>query len=261
MTNLEKERIQNPLMEYYRHVYHYSKMWDGSKLLNEKRVIIYAEQGYGDIIQMMRYVPELKNRGCHVTLHAPVTLHPVLACLGVDLLDKTDHRLPEHDFHILSLSLPFLLNVKGSSRSYLTYEKKTDLGPGRKIGIAWEGSPEHPKNLDRCCHLKRFKPLTKLGNLFMLQDRVYLSELSRDVDFDLFGSEIKDFGDTAAMINAVDFVVTVDTAILHLAGALGKRTYALINKDDPDPRWKVNNWYDSVILVEGDWDEFFEILR
>jgi ADP-heptose:LPS heptosyltransferase len=96
--------------------------------------------------------------------------------------------------------------------------------------------------------------------LFMLQRGVVLSDLVQDVDFDLYGAEIKDFGDTAALINAMDCVVTVDTSILHLAGAMGKRTYGLLNHKDPDPRWKIANWYESVTLIEGDWSDAFMVL-
>lgn len=258
---MEKERISSPQMEYYRYVYYFSKRWNGKDSLFGKNVIIYCEQGYGDIIQMMRYIPKLKETGCNVILHAPVALHPVLGCLDVELFDKTDPRLPTHDYHILSLSLPFLLDtLEISPKPYLTYDNKAELEGVEKIGIAWEGSPAHPKNTDRCCPLKHFGLLLRPGTmLYMLQDKVYSPFFVEGVDFDVYSIPVKDFGDTASMINAVDFVVTVDTAVLHLAGAMGKRVYGLLH-NDPDPRWAVGKWYENVTLLQGDWANSFAIL-
>ncbi len=266
--SLEMERIKNPVMEFYRHVYSFSKRWNGTSSLDGKKVIVYCEQGYGDIIQFLRYIKPLKALGCEVFLHAPVPLHPLLNFVeGVDhFFDKQCSILPQHDFHILSLSLPFLLGMKEvPSEPYMFYPKIEDLKEHKgkvNIGIAWEGSPEHPKNFDRCCPLKHFGTLVEEDTkLFMLQQTIHLKELTQDVSFDLFGAYIGDFGDTAALINAVDFVVTVDTSILHLAGAMGKRTYGILS-NDPDPRWSVANWYDSVTLIQSDlWENVFNVIK
>jgi len=264
---LEQERIKNPMMEFYRHVYHYSKRWNGKESLAGKHVIVYCEQGYGDVIQFLRYLKPLKAEGCEVTVAAPEAIHPLLKGIeGVDnIFDKQCSVLPKHDLHILSLSLPFLLGLTEiPSEAYIKCDETADLeeyDKGVKIGIAWEGSPEHPKNLDRCCMLKSFQILLEEGvSLFMLQNKVYLPQLVEGVDFPLYSIPIKNFGDTASLINAVDFVVTVDTSILHLAGAMGKRTYGLLGTD-PDPRWKVGKWYDSVTLLEGEWDFMLYIIR
>lgn len=264
---MEKERINNPLMEFYRQVYRYSKRWDGKASLDGKRVIVYCEQGFGDIIQFLRYIKTLKGTGCYTILAIPCELHPLLSGVeGVDeFFDKNCSVLPKHDFHVLSLSLPFLLGAEEiSSQPYISYDVKADLGgysKGTKIGIAWEGSPDHPKNLDRCCPLKKFKTLIEDDTtLFMLQNKIHLTELVEDVDFDIFSIPIKDFGDTASLINAVDFVVTVDTSILHLAGAMGKRTYGIMGTE-LDPRWNVSNWYESVSLLTGEWDHLFHVIN
>lgn len=263
---METERINNPVMEFYRNVYRYSNRWDGKQSLTGKRVIVYFEQGFGDIIQFLRYVKPLKETGCYTILAIPQELHPLLSGVeGVDeFFDKNSSVLPKHDFHTLSLSLPFLLDIKEiSSKPYVKYDVKADLGDydrGTKIGIAWEGSPDHPKNLDRCCHLKEFKNLINDDTcLFMLQNKIHLQELVNDVDFDIYSIPIKDFGDTASLINAVDFVVTVDTSILHLAGAMGKRTYGIMGTE-LDPRWKIGNWYDSVTLLTGEWENSLRII-
>jgi len=266
--NIEQERINNPVMEYYRHVYSFSKKWNGKQSLENKKVIVYCEQGYGDIIQFLRYIKPLKSRGCEVCLHIPKELHPLMPYVqGVDtFLDKQNSILPQHDYHILSLSLPFLLDIKEiSSEPYIDYKNKINLEEKEgciNIGIAWEGSPEHSKNLDRCCPLKHFKILLKDNvNLFMLQDKIYMPQLVEDVDFDLYSININDFGDTASLINSMDFVVTVDTSILHLSGAMGKRTYAILG-EDPDPRWQIAHWYDSVTLLSsGSWEYLLNIIN
>jgi ADP-heptose:LPS heptosyltransferase len=265
---MEQERINNPVMEFYRHVYKYSKRWNGKESLLNKKIILYCEQGYGDIIQFLRYIKPLKETGCHVTLAIPTELHPILSGVeGVDgFFDKQCSVLPKHDFHILSLSLPFLLKqIDIPTEPYVTFDKKADLEEHvkkRKIGIAWEGSPDHPKNFDRCCPLRHFKALLKDNNtsLFMLQNKVYMPQLTEGVDFDIYGIPISDFGDTASLINAVDFVVTVDTSILHLAGAMGKHTFAVLGPEK-DPRWEVSTWYDSVTLLSGKWEDIFKSFK
>lgn len=262
-TPLEKIRITNPAMEFYRHVYRHSKKWDGVLSLSGKKVLIYCEQGYGDIIQFLRYIKPLKEQhGCEVTLHIPTSLHPLMPYLeGVDhFLDKQCSILPKHDFHILSLSLPFLLREEDvSCKAYLFCDKITDLEEKKddfNIGIAWEGSPQHPKNFDRCCPLKHFGKLLSPGvNLFMLQNKIHDEQFTEGVDFDIYGVPIENFEDTAALINAVDIVVTVDTSVLHLAGAMGKKTFAVLGAN-PDPRWDVKEWYESVVLMKNkSWEE------
>jgi hypothetical protein len=137
----ELSRIRSSLMEYYRHVYHFSKRWDGKASLQGKEVIIYCEQGFGDIIQFMRYAAPLKERGCRVLVHAPNELHPVLKYVnGIDeILDKKDPKIPPHDYHVLSLSLPEKLGISVIPTSpYVKFPRHADLGNEwkYKIGIA-----------------------------------------------------------------------------------------------------------------------------
>jgi len=237
-------------MEYYRHAYQNSVRWDGVGSIEGKTVLVYCEQGYGDIIQFLRYIPLLQKRGCEVILHCPEPIRRLVASQGwgVDLYDKLDSNLPEHDVHVLSMSLPFLLDqMKPSGDPYLHIALKEDLPPGKNIGICWESGPSNP---NRDCPLKYFGKLD--GNLIGLQKeirRIDLLEGCDDWDY-LFGLTINDFFDTAKGINAVDYVVSVDTAILHLAGAMGKKTYALLSPD-ADARWEYN-WYDSITLLKGD---------
>lgn len=244
-------------MEYYRHVYHFSKRWDGKASLQGKDVIVYCEQGYGDIIQFLRYVYPLKQLGCKVFVHAPKALHPLLPYVdGVDeVLDKENPKLPPHDYHILSLSLPEKLKLTTiPTAPYIRYPYSAEIdGHWKyKIGIAWEGAVQNAMNERRSCPLKHFGALlTPDTGLFMLQKEVISPQFSQDVNFDIFGMNIEHFGHVADLINAMDYVVTVDTAVLHLAGAMGKRTYGLLCPD-ADPRWGVAKWYDTVTLLKSD---------
>tara|TARA_Y100000034_G_scaffold35064_2_gene43038 strand:- start:23032 stop:23868 length:837 start_codon:yes stop_codon:yes gene_type:complete len=259
------DRLKDERMEYYHALYKNSPKWDGDVGLFGKRIIVYCEQGLGDIIQMFRYVENLKAHGRpYIILHCPKQLGVLLELHSwVDeIIDKDVVKLPEHDFHVLSLSLPHLLKKDSKTRDrYICFDERNldvdilDVYP--KIGIAWEGNKTWDGK-EKSLFLKFFKPLAKTGGqLFMLQkgiqNKTYIEGAE---DLDLSGTELNDFRDTARLINTMDVVVTVDTSILHLAGALDKRTYGLLNLEH-DPRWDVKNWYPSVKLlkVAGPWDE------
>lgn len=267
-------RLDDPRMEYYKHVYKDSEQWTPDKgSLEGKTVIVYGEQGYGDIIQFARYLPVLRERGCSVVYHCPETLHRLFGLGGIGgvqdigLLDKGIPDLPPHDYHILSLSLPFVLReLRTNNFPYLSVDEAADLGDEsseiKKIGICWEAGDNRS---NRNCPLKHFRmlecPYTKL---VMLQKEIRDPGLIYGCgDMDLYGHEINDFYDTATIINSLDMVVTVDTAMLHLAGALGKLTYGILNLEH-DPRWEIETWYPSVVLVklktENDWPAAFRTI-
>lgn len=267
---MNDERLNDPRMDYYKEVFKNSIRWhtDGFRPfydLKDKKVIVYGEQGFGDIIQFSRYISVLKERNCHIMFYVPKDLHRLFECLDVELLDKDNCDLPPHDFHVLSLDLPFMLEAlnKEFKFPYLTVNEtaKLDEVPSdvKRIGIVWEGSSNNSTNRD--CPLKYFKcldcPLTKL---YVLQKEIRNPTLLEDVNFDVFGYDFKDFYDTATVINAMDAVVTIDTAVLHLAGAMNKLTFALLSHTR-DPRWDIQSWYNSVVCIkqkrENDWDLAF----
>jgi hypothetical protein len=266
-------RLDSPLMGKYRELFSQSQQWNGSDSLVYKKIIIYCEQGLGDIIQFARYFKHLSDLGAYVILYAPLALHRLLGHLANELIDKeVCEKLPEHDYHVLSMSLPFLLGEHGTLLMSAPYIHVPDITKVEgyesklKIGIAWEGNPTHSNNLDRCCPLEHFAQLADIPNvqLFMLQDRIHNHKLLKNCEnLDLCGAELNDFWDTAALINAMDIVITVDTSVLHLAGAMGKQAYGLLSFRH-DPRWGVQNWYPSVKLITqsraGDWDSVFDEL-
>jgi GT2 family glycosyltransferase len=264
ITTDSVDRVYNQNMSYYRETYKNSPRWDGIESLNGKTVLVYGEQGLGDNIQFVRYINELKKKGCRVIVHCSMALHALfLGIDGVDeVLDKNHDELPPHHCHILSMSLPFLLNDPKTKFPYVKIKEKMDLGEGFKIGIAWEGSPLHSNNEQRSCHIKYFKPLLDLGaKLFMLQQQIHSPALVCDMD--LYGVQLNDFTDTAKLINSVDLVACVDTSVLHLAGAMNKKAIGLLSMPG-DYRWNVKEWYPSIKFIRqketGVWDSVFEEL-
>lgn len=244
-------RLNDPRMEFYKFVYQHSTHWmpnNGS--LDGKTIIVYGEQGFGDIIQFARYIPVLKSTGCKVIFACPKELHRLFACLEVELIDKENPELPPHDFHILSFSLPFILGqLRTSTFPYLSAEKEPieKLDNVKDIGICWESGSNSSKN----CPLHYFSTLAcPYIRFFSLQKQITVPDLLTGAeDLELFGSNFEDFYDTAKLINAMDMVITVDTSVLHLAGALNKLTYAILNSEH-DSRWDIENWYHSVVLIK-----------
>lgn len=245
------DRLSHPKMEYYRHVYENSERWNGSDSIEGKTIIVYCEQGFGDTIQFVRYVPLLKEKCKKVILHCPTQLHRLFEQFDVELLDKFDENIPEHDYHVCSMSLPFVLDQVEVDVPYISVSEKEDIKfEGTKIGIAWEGNPYHSNNEERNCPLKYFSALSGENvQLFMIQKAVFLPELLDGAEsMELMGVELEDFYDTAKLLNSLDFVVSVDTAVCHLAGAMGIPTFVMLSKDH-DPRWEVNKWYPNTTFI------------
>lgn len=249
-------RLRSSRYAWYRQAYRTPR----SSEFSGKVVCCYLEQGLGDNIQMMRYFPKLRESCDRLFLHAPEPLIPLLG--DYECIPKGELP-PEHDCHVLSMSLPFLFAADNSP--YIRGIEPTPL-PGfedsYKIGIAWEGSPDHAGNDLRCCPLSRFAPLFDIPNakVFMLQKEVVNPRLvSGAEDFELYSSEMNSLRDVASLMSSMDAIVSVDTAILHLAGAMGKlNSFGLISCPG-DQRWKVSRWYDSLTLVpqkvSGSWEE------
>lgn len=266
------------------------RLWDGSPL-NGRRLLVHVEQGYGDTLQFCRYIPLIRQRmgtgGTIIFLTEPES-HRLLSTLsGVDEI----HHLREQDLKIIYdvqvpvLSLPHRFGTSlatvPNTVPYLSVpeaaKRQTPLpsSPGTvvKAGIVWTGRPTHSDNLYRSI------PLDELATLFdidgvdfhSLQVGVGVSDfkryLHRENCFEYDGA-LKDFADTAAVISELDVVVTVDTAVCHLAGALGKDVWTMIPYGG-EWRWLRNRedtpWYPTMKLVRqrvlGDWGIVLERVR
>jgi tetratricopeptide (TPR) repeat protein len=242
--------------------------WRGEGDLAGKRILLHAEQGLGDTIQFVRYAPLIAARGARVVLQVQPALKPLLATLaGVESVLADGDKLPSIDLHCPLLSLPLafgttLASIPGQT-PYLSVDPTRaarwleKLGPTqkRRIGVVWSGNPIHKNDRNRSISLAALAPLFAIDADFVslqkeirTEDRLALANLP---NFRHFGDDLKDFSDTAALIAAVDLVIGVDTSVLHLAGALGKRTFALLPQN-PDWRWLLarndSPWYPSFRL-------------
>lgn len=253
--------------------------WDGSQDIAGKTLLVLAEQGMGDMIQCSRYIPYLIGLGAEVYLAVPEALHGILRHLNPALRLVQPLETPVTDFHIPIMSLPLACgeSLDAPAPPYLTAPSEEIgrwrrwLGPRRRprIGLCWAGGTRHKKNHARSLQLISLAPLFALDADFISlqkeipeQDKAALSSLS------LRQPVINHFEDTAALITLMDLVITVDTSVAHLAGAMGARTWLLLPLD-ADWRWMVMRddtpWYPSIRLlrqtVAGDWHGVLARLR
>jgi hypothetical protein len=253
--------------------------WMGEADLAGKRILLYAEQGLGDTIQFARYAPLVAARGARVVVQAQTALKSLLRTLdGIESVLDPEEKLPPIDLQCALMSLPLALDTRlgkiPAAMPYLRADKKRvaywrkKLGQkGKKrVGLVWSGNTAHKNDGNRSIPLAELAPLFAADvAFFSLQkemrddDRETATKLP---NFMHFGDTLQDFADTAALVEALDIVVAVDTSVLHLAGALGKRTLALL-AFNPDWRWLLERtdspWYPSIELVRqsarGDWSK------
>jgi len=221
--------------------------WDGSPL-NGRKLMIMCEQGLGDMIQYLRYIHCFSPD--EIVLHFPEETHilvdPKYTVCNVSTVP--------HDVWIPMCDLPKFVGL-GNGSAYLTklrhseLESNVYLGEGRNIGIVWKGSSKHANDKNRSMHFRDFFWLFKYGRVWSLQKDEKLPKYATDINI----VNLKSWADTYNVIKALDLVVTVDTSVAHLAGAMGKRVLVLIPEHGIDWRWGRDNeksiWYDSMTLV------------
>ena len=263
------ERFNNPKMGFYRHAYSGSRrILSGLPDLSDQHVIIYFEQGIGDTIFLLRYLDHIPAGKITVACTKP--LHSLIESQwNVETLNKLNPNLPEHDWHILSMDLPYLF-PQISNDPYITVEANEEVlqHPSPKLGVAWEGNPGHPDNLTRSCPLKCFRKAYRAAeSMFSLQPEIHLGELVEGcTDMTLLSEELTSFYDTARLVSSLDYIISVDTSVSHLAGAMGKPTYLMLAYEH-DPRWgegETTPWYPSMRIIRqkslGDWESAFQML-
>ncbi|OHX12743.1 tetratricopeptide repeat protein [Chromobacterium sphagni] len=247
-----------------------SPRWQGEPLAGRHLLLVF-EQGYGDAIQFFRYLPLLRQRGaarltlmCREPLLALFSAHdPAAECLPIL---RTSPDFPPHDCHVFSMSLPGLLRAEPLSLPcYLRADSslgeawRRRLPPdGRKIGLVWRGHLAHP--FDHCRSLPTpalFEPLCARSDAHWIsvQPDPVVEErewVKRHCALEL-GSALGDFASSAALLAQLDLLITVDTAMAHLAGALGVPCRLLLSSEHTDWRWgeegEVTPWYPSARLV------------
>jgi tetratricopeptide (TPR) repeat protein len=240
--------------------------WDGTPL-NGKSILVHAEQGLGDTIQFVRYLPMVRAQGGYVIFKCQPNLFRLLQSYnGFDEIIEqmpTSESTVQFDVHIPMLSLPGIfgttLDTIPANTPYITADPKletlwrTQIGHNEdfKIGIVWAGNAKHNDDRNRSCSLADFAPLANIPGLtfYSLQKgTVSVEAFNPPENMKLINleGELNDFADTAAVITNLDVVISVDTAVAHLAGAIGKTVWTLL-PFAPDWRWLQNRddspWY------------------
>lgn len=256
-------------------------LWNGESL-GGRRILFHAEQGLGDTIHFVRYASLVRQRGGRVILECQPGLARLLryAC-GVDEVIVAGDPLPPFDTHLPLLSLPRVLQTTldniPADVPYVNLPAKTSAdvsvllraGNGnRRIGIVWAGSESNPNDRNRSCPPTYFKTVAEQRGivLYSLQKgpRGLPHSDVPDLPVTDLSSLLVDFYDTAMVIRHLDLIITVDTAVAHLAGALGRPVWVLL-PFAPDWRWLLNRedspWYPSMRLFRqtspGDWASVF----
>jgi tetratricopeptide (TPR) repeat protein len=253
--------------------------WDGGDIAG-KTILLHPEQGFGDAIQFCRYVPLVAARGASVVLEVPRPLVRLLSGLPCRVV-PAGTPLPAFDLHCPLMSLPLAFGTRletvPAALPYLSadpaavarWQERLGATDLRRVGIVWSGNPKHKNDRNRSLPLDTVARIGRAGcELVSLQKDVRADDacvLAARPDIRSFAHDLSDFADTAALVAAMDLVVTVDTSIAHLAGALGKPVWILLPVA-PDWRWMLNRednpWYPTARLFRqatpGDWDEVIE---
>jgi Flp pilus assembly protein TadD len=253
--------------------------WDG-RPLEGRTLLLYAEQGFGDVLQLIRYLPQLTQLGRKIIFVCPVELHRILRTIaeGCQLLSP-DQPLPPFDFHCALSSLPRVLGTTLASVPTTVPYLRADADAVRSwrqrlpdhdqflnVGLAWAGNPAHTNDRNRSITLALFSPLKQISGVrfFSLQkgDAAAQARVSpAAIELVDWTDQINDFADTAALIENLDLIISVDTAVVHLAGAIGKPVWVML-PFVADWRWLLEHedspWYPTMRLFRqshiGDWN-------
>lgn len=259
--------------------------WQGESLAG-RTIFLHAEQGFGDNLLFLRFVPEVARQAKTVLLLVTEGLEPLVA----GSLPANCRLLPQHsvlppiDFHCPLMSVPMVLGTTldtiPSQVPYLRSRPETRaawearLGPkrGLRVGVVWSGNPKFPGDGKRSMALERFRAIDTPGVQFVCLQKV-LRPADRDAlaawpALSFHGDEIRDFGDTAALADLMDLVVSTDTSVVHLCGALARPMWVLLG-EPPDWRWLLGRedspWYPTARLfrqpASGDWDTVLRRVR
>jgi tetratricopeptide (TPR) repeat protein len=260
--------------------------WRGETSLAGKSILLYAEQGLGDTLQFIRYAPLVAERGATVYLEVQPSVKDLLSPFPhVKATYGKGDALPDFDVCCPLLSLPFVFGTQLKSiPAYASYLRapaesverwRTVLAPVKppRVGVVWAGNPFHKNDRHRSIPLEQFQaifdePSVRFVGLQKLLKKTDGPLLARRPEVMNLSPEIKNFSDTAAIIAELDLIITVDTSVAHLSGALGKPTWVLLPVT-PDWRWLLNRddspWYPTVRLFRQpaihDWDSVLQRVR
>lgn len=261
-----------------------SKTWEGQSI-DGKKLLVYHEQGFGDTLNFARLLQDEKLKNVSIYFLPQKELFALfrsstLDCIVLEASELHSGEL-KFDYHVPLLSLLSILDIRHQSiprcSNYIIpdilkvsrIKNKLSKSNRKKIGIAWQGNKEYSGDSDRSSNLEYFTKffLNRFDIVSLQKD---IDSMDRDVFANSdgmydFSSDIVDFVDTVAIIQNVDFVVTVDTSVAHLSGVCGVQTFLMLPLI-PDWRWgnsgESSDWYDNFILVRqiesGNWEFCFE---
>lgn len=250
--------------------------WRGEGGLRGKTILLHAEQGFGDTIQFCRYAPWVAEAGATVILEVQPALRTLMHSLaGIEMVIARGESLPRFDLHCPLLSLPLAFGttvstvpkgvpyLRAEDDRVAEWQERLRGGLPFRVGLAWAGSGAF-ENDQRSIALATLTAALPVGPAYIsLQKEVRGSDaatLAARPDIADFRARLSDFADTAALVEVLDLVVTVDTAVAHLAAALGKPVL-LLTAYNPTWRWLLGRddspWYPTVRLLRqaaiGDW--------
>jgi hypothetical protein len=258
-------------------------LWRGEPL-GGARILLHSEQGLGDTLQFLRYAPRVQAAGGTVLLLVPPGLQPLVApLLGASDRVFSEESLPPFDLQCPLMSLPLAFQTALDSIPaeipYLTVPgdalSRAENFPwpseGLRVGLVWSGNPQHANDRFRSMRPETLAPLLSLEHIHFFSLQVGVSAEGLEnlpacvTDLRPF---ITDMADTAALVSHLDLVITVDTAVAHLAGALAQPTWLLL-PFAPDWRWLTaredSPWYPTMRLLRqrqfGDWQSVMQRVR
>lgn len=246
-------------------------LWHGHEPLAGKTIVVWQDEGLGDTIQFARYVPLVAARGARVILVVDAPLQPLLSRLdGVSECHakSPEMRIPPFDFHVPIYSLPVAFDTRldtiptgatclpaPSADQVQAWDNRLGAHDRLRVGLVWSGNPSHPADQYRSIPFQTLSRLLDVDAQFISLQKdprpSDLAPLRARPDIVDLTADLTDLSATAALISCLDVVITVDTAVAHLAAALGRPTWILI-AHVPDWRWLLNRddspWYQTVRL-------------
>ncbi len=260
-------------------------LWDGMPA-GERRIMVHAEEGLGDTLQFCRFAPLLAGRG-RIVLSVQQSLVRLLAALpGIDqVVAETESPATACDMYLPLLSAPRVLGtvletipasvpyLHADPRAVAAWRRLSGSLPGLKVGLVWAGNPKFPSDRRRSLSLAHLVPLASVpGVRFVSLQKGESASQAQTVPewtaMEDWTDAFADFADTAALVEALDLVIGVDTSLVHLAGALGKPVW-LLNRFDTDWRWLLDRndspWYPTLRQFRqpraGDWETVVQNVR
>lgn len=262
---------------------HQFPLWRGENLRN-KTLLVYSEQGFGDMFQFVRFLSLIKRPDNYIVIEVHPPIYDLFKNIPfIDKVIKINDPLPPFDYHVSLLSIPFVTKTTTEHSEILPYlasspskkrhwQKELATIKKRKVGLCWSGNPENKINNRRSCELKKMLPYYLSPDIQFInlnkdcseEDKLLLQENKVLNYFDT----INNFDDTAALIENLDLVISIDTSVSHLAAALGKPVFLMLYHF---PEWRYllaphhTPWYPTMKLFRqqsrGDWDGVFVAIQ